>query len=34
MLKIRAIIMSLALVFPFVGNATEMESVLEVGREN
>ena len=34
MLKIRAIIMSLALVFPFGGNATEMESVLEVGREN
>ena len=34
MLKIRAIILSIALVFPFVGNATEMESVVEVGREN
>ena len=34
MLKLRAIIMSLALVTPFVANATEMELVLEVGRDN
>ena len=34
MLKLRAIIMSLALIMPFVINATEMELVLEVGRDN
>ena len=34
MLKIRAIIMSLAMIIPFASNATDMESVLEVGRDN
>ena len=34
MLKLRAIIMSLALLIPFAGNTTEMELVLEAGREN
>ena len=30
MLKLRAIIMSLAMIIPFAANATDMESVLEV----
>lgn len=34
MLKLRAIIMSLALIIPFVASATDMEAVLEVGRDN
>ena len=34
MLKLRAIIMSLAMIIPFAANATDMESVLEVGRDN
>ena len=34
MLKLRAIIMSLAMIIPFLANATDMESVLEVGRDN
>lgn len=34
MLKIRAVIMSLAMIIPFAANATDMESVLEVGRDN
>lgn len=34
MSKLRAMIMSLTLAFPFVLSATEMELVLEVGREN
>jgi archaellum component FlaC len=34
MLKLRAIIMSLALIIPFAASATDMEAVLEVGRDN
>ena len=34
MLKLRAIIMSLAMIIPFLANATDMEAVLEVGRDN
>ena len=34
MLKLRAIIMSLALIIPFAVHATDMEAVLEVGRDN